>query len=147
MEIKTILCPVDGTELADKVLEAAAYLGKALDARVVLLNIVEKWYRSAPFTTDSAEWETIHEGWLKEGRAILETNAGKLKAMGVKHIETTLGDGEAAYEIVAIATQKNADLIVMATHRYSPMGKLFIGSVTSKVSKHTPCPIMWVFAG
>lgn len=146
MEYKTILCPIDDSELSGKVLEAAEYLGKLTDAKVILLNVVEKWYRSEPLVTDSEEWEAIHEGWLKEGRELLADRAVKLRQKGLKHIETILEDGDAAYEIVAIANQKRADLVIMATHRYSPVGKLFIGSVTDKVTKKSPCPVLWVFA-
>ncbi|TAN61179.1 universal stress protein [bacterium] len=145
MEFKNILCPIDDTELTDKVLDAAEYLGKLTDAKIILLNVVEKWYRSEPLVTDSEEWTAIHEGWLKEGRQLLAERAMKLKEKGIKHIETILEDGDAAYEIIATANQKRADLIIMATHRYSPVGKLFIGSVTDKVTKKSPCPVLWLF--
>lgn len=146
MEYKTILCPIDDSDLAEKVIDAAAYLGKVTDAKVILLYVVEKWYRSEPLVTDSEEWEKIHEEWLKEGRDVLKENAVKLQQKGLKHVETVLEDGEAAYEIVALASQKRVDVIVMATHRYSPMGKLFMGSVTDKVTRKAPCPVLWLFA-
>lgn len=145
MELKTIICPIDGTELADKVIDAAAYLNKVSGARIVLLNVVEKWYRSEPLTTNSKEWQAIHEEWLNEGREVLSGAVQKLKDKGVKHIDTDLRDGDAAYEIIAIATEKMADLIIMATHRYTPVGKLFLGSVTDRVTKKAPCPILWLF--
>lgn len=145
MELKTIICPVDGTELSDKILDAAAYLHKISGAKLILLNVVEKWYRSEPLTTNSKEWKDIHEGWLNEGREVLSSAVERLKGMGVKNIDTDLRDGDAAYEIIAIATEKMADLILMATHRYTPVGKLFLGSVTDRVTKKAPCPILWLF--
>ncbi|MBI5343980.1 MAG: universal stress protein [Deltaproteobacteria bacterium] len=145
MEYKSIVCPIDGSELTDKVIETAEYLSRLSGAGIILLNVVEKWYRAADMATDSPEWQNIHEEWLGQGRRLLDNAATKLKGMGVKHIETILADGDAAYEIVAAANKKNADLIIMATHRYSPVGKLFMGSVTSRVSKKSPCPILWLF--
>jgi len=68
-----------------------------------------------------------------------------LKDKGVNNIETVIRDGEAAYEIVAVAREKQADLVVMSTHHYSAMGKLFMGSVTDRVTKKSPCPVLWVF--
>src|SRR3972149_7039524 len=146
MEYKTIICPIDGSELTGKAAEQAAYISKLSGAKVTLLHIVEKWYRSSHLTTDSKEWQAIHEEWLNKGREVLEKEAARLKARGIKEIDTVLKEGDAAHEIVATAVEENADIIIMATHRYSPMGKLFIGSVTDKVSKHAPCPVMWVFA-
>lgn len=145
MEYKNIICPVDGSELGGRALEEAAYITKISGANLVLLNVVEKWYRSADVVTDSKEWQDIHEGWLKDGMAILEKEAAKLKKSGIKNIETVLRDGDAAYEIVAAAAERNADLIVMASHRYSPVGKLFMGSTIDKVTKKAPCPVLWVF--
>jgi len=45
----------------------------------------------------------------------------------------------------AALSERAADIIVMATHRYSRIGKIFYGSVVDKVTKHSPCPVLWVF--
>jgi nucleotide-binding universal stress UspA family protein len=146
MKYKTIICPVDGGETTDAVAEHAAYISKTTDAKLILVNVIEKWYRSQGLVTDSAEWQKIHDEWLGEGRELLEKTAKALTAKGVKHVETSLREGDAAYEIVALALERNADLIVMATKRYSPLGKLFVGSLTDKVTRKAPCPILWVFS-
>ncbi|MFZ3090424.1 MAG: universal stress protein [Nitrospirota bacterium] len=145
MEYKNIICAIDGSELSNRVEETGAYISKLSGAKLILLNIVEKWYRSADVVTDSPEWGSIHEGWLKEGKSLLEKEAAKLREKGVKNIETVLRDGDAAHEIVALAVERNADIIIMATHRYSAVGKLFMGSVTDKVTRHSPCPVLWLF--
>lgn len=145
MEYKNIICPIDGTELSERAEEEAAYLCKVSGAKLSLLHVVEKWYRSAHLVTDSEEWNTIHEEWLNKGRDYLDKEANKCETLGVKNIDTVLRDGDAAHEIVALAVETKADLIVMSTHRYSSVGKLFIGSVTDKVTRHSPCPVMWVF--
>ncbi len=145
MQYKNIICPIDGSELSDKAEETAAYLCKLSGAKLSLLHVVEKWYRSAHLATNSAEWQTIHEEWLNKGRELLEKEALKLKDKGVGHIDTVLRDGDAAHEIVALAVETKADLIVIASHHYAPVGKLFYGSVTDKVTKHSPCPVLWLF--
>ena len=145
MEYKSILCPIDGSELSEKVEDAGVYLSKISGAKLILLNVVEKWYRSAHLVTDSTEWQNIHTNWLNEGRGILEKEAAKLKEKGVKDVEMVLRDGDAAHEIIALAMEQRADLIIMATHRYSPVGKFFMGSVTDKVTKSSPCPVLWIF--
>lgn len=145
MEYRNILCPTDGTEISDSALQHAAYLSRITGAKVTLLHVVEKWYHSAHIVTNSDEWQTIHEDWLKKGRQVLEDEAAKLKRYGAAHIETVLRDGDASHEIIATAIERMASVVIMATHRYSPVGKIFIGSVTDRVAKKTPCPILWVF--
>lgn len=145
MEYKNIICPVDDTGIADVAERHAAYISKISGCKVTLLYVVEKWYRSQQFTTNSDEWESIHNDWLKQGREFLQQEAGKVKGYGAQHIDTVLRDGDAAHEIIATAFETRADLIIMATHRYSPIGKIFLGSVTDRVSKKAPCPVLWVF--
>jgi len=131
--------------LKDKAIEVASYIARISGAKLVLLNVVEKWYRSEPMVTDSPEWTSIHEEWLDEGREILSSEAKKLVDSGFNNIETILSEGDAAHEIVAEAIKSRADLIVMATHRYSSAGKFFLGSITDRVTKKSPCPVLWVF--
>jgi len=145
MDYKLIICPIDDSELREKAVEVASYLSKISGAKLILLNVVEKWYRSEPMVTNSPEWTSIHEEWLNEGRGLLEKEAKRLVESGVKNVETILSEGDAAHEIVAEAFKNKADLIVMATHRYSSAGKFFMGSVTDRVTKKSPCPVLWVF--
>ena len=51
------------------------------------------------------------------------------------------GPGEA---IVACATELNVELIVMGKHRLGFVEHLFAGSVTEKVVRHAPCPVLIV---
>lgn len=145
MEYNNIICPIDGSELGNKAVEEAAYISKVSGAKLILLNVVEKWYRSADVVTGSSEWQEIHEKWLDDGMELLKREEARLKKEGINNIESVLRDGDAAYEIVAAAAERKADLIVMASHRYSPLGKLFMGSVIDKVTKKAPCPVLWVF--
>jgi len=145
MEFKNIVCPVGDEELFEVTDVAAAYLSRITDANLILVNVVEKWYRSQAMVTGSQEWQDIHKQWLDEGRQLLENEALKIKKMGGKHIETVLREGDAGYEIIALAGERKADLIIMATRHYSPIGKFFHGSVIDKVTRKSPCPILWLF--
>lgn len=145
MEYRLIVCPVDDSELSEKGEKAAAYLSRLSGARLILLHVVEKWYHSAHLVTDSKEWQTLHDEWLDTGRDLLEKEEVKLRKEGVINIETVLREGDAAYEIVAVARERKADLIVMATQHYSVMGRLFMGSVIDRVTKKAPCPVLWIF--
>jgi len=145
MEYRHIICSVDGSELSEIGLKHAAYLCKSTGAKLSILHVVEKWYRAADMATSSPEWQKIHEDWLNKGRELLEAAANTAREAGVANLRTVLRDGDASHEIVALAVEENADVIIMATHRYSPIGKIFAGGVTDKVSRHSPCPVLWVF--
>lgn len=144
MGYKNIICPVDGSELGDRALDEAIYLTKISGATLILLYVSEKALKTA-LMSDSKEWDAIREGWLAEGRELLLKEKAKVEEAGVKNIEQVLRDGEVSNEIVAEAFEKGADIIVMASHRYSPVGKLFHGSIIDQVTKRSPCPVLWVF--
>jgi nucleotide-binding universal stress UspA family protein len=145
MEYRTIVCPIDGTELTGLAVGQAAYLSKVSGARLILLHVVEKWYRATHLMRDSVEWQALYEDWLEKGKALLREEAAIVEAKGVTNLGTIIREGDAAHEIVAVAVEERADLIVMATNRYTPVGKLFIGSVTDRVTRRAPCPVLWVF--
>lgn len=144
MSYKNIICPVDGSELGDRALDEAIYLSKVSGATLILLYVSEQAYK-AVLISDSNEWDAIREGWRTEGRELLLKQKAKVEANGVKNIELVLRDGEVSNEIVAETFEKGADIIVMASHRYSPVGKLFHGSIIDRVTKRSPCPVLWVF--
>lgn len=141
MEYRSIICPINDSTLSEKGEETAAYLSKNSGARLILMHVVEKWHHSSYMATDSKEWNALHNEWLDDGRKLLEREEAKLKRVGVINIETVLREGDSAYEIIAVAKERRTDLIVMATHHYSIVGRLFIDRVTKK----TPCPILWVY--
>lgn len=49
-----------------------------------------------------------------------------------------------ADEIINYAGENNYDLIIMGTHGRSGLSHFFVGSVTEKVIRHQPCPVMSV---
>jgi len=145
MEYRIILCPIDDVpELSDMGVDTAAYLSKLAGARIILLHVGEDWYRSQPVTTDSREWAAIHEEWLAKGRLLLKNAEARVRESGVNNVETVLAEGDPAHEIIAEAKKRKADLIIMATERHSRIEKFFIGSITDRVTRNTPCSVLLI---
>lgn len=139
---KTIIYPVGNSELAEKAREHAAYLAKTTGSKIILLYVNEKFHSTGVLATDSPEWSKIREGWISEGKEILISEAKKLKDLNVTNIEAVFGQGNVASEIVEVARERNAELILLASHLASPLGKLLMGSRTYEVFKEAPCPIL-----
>jgi len=79
---------------------------------------------------------------------MLEETEAKLKAVrpadpAVKYTHR-LARGDVAAEIVRVAADGPADLIVMGTHGRSGIGRMILGSVAEAVLRHAPCPVMTV---
>jgi nucleotide-binding universal stress UspA family protein len=62
------------------------------------------------------------------------------------HVYQIIAQGDAAYQIVRIAEEEKADLIVMATHGQTGWRRLIFGSVTAKVVRLATCPVLTIQA-
>jgi universal stress protein A len=52
--------------------------------------------------------------------------------------------GRAWQEVTEIAKETKADLLVIATHGYTGIKHALLGSVTEKIVRHAPCPVLTV---
>ena len=59
-------------------------------------------------------------------------------------IEEVIVHGEAAAEIVRVAKEKNADLIVLSSHGRTGIGRILFGSTAEAVVRHASCPVLVV---
>ena len=66
----------------------------------------------------------------------------ELPGLGGVKVETVIGQGRAANEIVEIAEQLEADVIVVARHAQSGLRHALMGSTTEAVIRSAPCPVL-----
>ena len=59
-------------------------------------------------------------------------------------VDRYLTEGEPAEEILRLAKERGADLIVLGTHGRSGLGRLLMGSVAEKVMRRAPCLVLTV---
>jgi len=59
-------------------------------------------------------------------------------------VRRIVGRGDAAAEIGRVATEEQADLIVLATHGWTGWRHLVFGSVAEKILREAPCPVLSV---
>ncbi len=59
-------------------------------------------------------------------------------------VETIFTEGDPGHEIVRVAEELNADLIVLGTHGYAGWKRFTIGSVAELVVRHAPCAVLTI---
>jgi nucleotide-binding universal stress UspA family protein len=140
--ISHILCPVDFSEFSRHALHYATALAKWYRAPLTLLHVQPVMAIPAGppevmpvFVMTRDQQQQLLESLRKEvaeevGEAVLT------------HVDVV--EGNAAREIVARAQSGHADLIVMGTHGASGFERLLLGSVTEKVVRKSPCPVLTV---
>jgi nucleotide-binding universal stress UspA family protein len=137
---KKMLVPLDGSEIAAKVLPKVVELAKTFKAKVTLFHAC---YSGVGAFAGEATPGTIKAEEAQE-RKFCETflaKAGKdLKDKGVD-ANWACQDGVPAREIIAYAQDKGYDLIVLGTHGAGEVA-WYMGAVADKVATHATVPVL-----
>jgi len=84
--------------------------------------------------------------WVRKTEADLAAAKERLDATGVPYeIRRQVDDGHgAADELVAIAEEMEAELVVIGVRRRSPVGKLILGTQAQRILLDAPCAVLAV---
>lgn len=141
--MKTILVPVDFSDVTDLVVNEACTMAKALGARLVLLHISEPdpdfvGFEPGPLVVRTA----VARDFKAEHRRIEELKA-KTAPSGLE-IAALHMQGPLVEKVLAQAREQGADMIVMGSHGHGSIYELLVGSVTSGVLREAKCPVLVV---
>jgi nucleotide-binding universal stress UspA family protein len=130
-----ILVPLDGSDLAGKVLPKAEDLAKCFNSQLVLLTVGSA---AVGEITESSP-ETEGEAHLPAVKYLQETTA----ALRAKNLTATwvYKQGAPASEIIAYAAGHKMDLIILGSHGAGEVAWL-LGSVAHRVVGHSPVPVL-----
>ena len=78
------------------------------------------------------------------GRRLMQTASRRAKQGGVDAIQTLIEEGDPAETILRVATERDADLIVMGSRGLGSAKGLLMGSVSHKVAQLAPCTCITV---
>ena len=96
----------------------------------------------------SEEFEAESEGRQRiseqRAREVLETEVQKIRSWGGTVAEEHLIEGRVAPQIVALAEEIGAGLIVMGSRGMGGIRRALMGSVSDSVVRHAHCPVMVV---
>jgi nucleotide-binding universal stress UspA family protein len=126
--IKTILVPLDGSAIAECVLPHVLSLAAAMDARAILLHVLERPRDTGPLRPiDPLKWVLKK----KEAESYLKRLAARFAQAGLE-AENCLQEGSAAEVIVNHSHLAGADLIILSTHGSGGLSDWNVSSVVQK---------------
>jgi nucleotide-binding universal stress UspA family protein len=148
VDFKSIVVPLDGSELAASVLVTVSEIAKMLDIEIVLCRAYElaatAYYGSEDYLPKYDEMllelKDDVEGYLKK-------KVEGLKAGGLAKVSWVALEGSGAEAIVRYANARPDVLIAMCTHGRSGVSRWTLGSVTEKVVRHSDEPVLVLHAG
>jgi len=136
-----ILVAIDGSEASRRAFDRALDIAKAGNASLHVTYVVETGLFSSLPADNTVE---IMYAVLKtEGEAALAKVKEQANAAGIP-VTTHLKFGHAGSEVIKLAEQNKADLIVVGSHGKSQTDRLLIGSVSTFVVTHSKVSTMVV---
>jgi nucleotide-binding universal stress UspA family protein len=138
---KLILSPIDFSDPSHQALDTAADLATYMKSELLLVHVVAMLPRlpSPAMIFNEAEFEQeLH----KDAQKRLNDLVNKLAAQGLKARFELGTANDVAMEIIRIGEHNKADLIVIATHGMTGWHRLAFGSVTEKVVRLAPLPVL-----
>ena len=139
--LKTILAPLDFSDFSNNALDVAADLASRLGAELVLVNVVQA-IPDLPagvsiFKEDEYD-QSLHDAAAKR----LSDLAPGLARKNIT-VRTEIGTAnDVGMEIVRIAEDEHADMVVIATHGMTGWRRIPFGSVAKKVVEESECPVL-----
>jgi len=141
--IDSIVVPLDGSPLAERILPTVSNWARALDVEVTLVRAFElptaAYYGSEGYLPD---YEAFREEARKEAAAYLKEKEASLIGEGVRTVSILTIEGPAADEIINYAQTAPRAVIAMSTHGRSGVRRWILGSVTEKVVRHGDDPVL-----
>jgi nucleotide-binding universal stress UspA family protein len=144
MLVERILCPIDFSEFSVRAYRHAVSLAGHYRANLVAQHIVELWrYPSAGFVINAGLYQEFCRSLREDGEAQLQQLVKNYTPDGIQP-ELVVELGSAPDSILSFAQVHKPDVIVMGTHGRRGYDRLVLGSVTDRVMRRAPCPVLAV---
>jgi nucleotide-binding universal stress UspA family protein len=144
LEVKLILCPIDFSEFSVRAYHHALSLAEHYRAKLVALHIVELFrFPSVGFAASAGLYDEFCQAVRESGKEQLQEFV-KNHTHDEIQPELVVHQGIAPDSILSFAQAQKTDVIVMGTHGRRGYDRLMLGSVTDRVMRRAPCPVLAV---
>lgn len=140
---RRITVAIDGSHFGESALDCAIDLSKHYGSQLVVLSIAA----IVPVYVPSAEPyvpSSLPDGELSHYRDIVEAGVRRAEAAGVRGVTGICEEGVVVDEILAHLEHHPTDLLVVGSRGRSAARRLLLGSVSSAMVTHAPCPVLVV---
>lgn len=135
-----LLVPTDGAAAIEPAVDHALNLAEVSGGTLHALHVVDtRDYSSLP----EAELLSLQSEFEHHGERALAAVADRAEARGVP-VETAIDRGVPHETIVEYADRHEMDVVVMGTHCRRGLQRVLVGSVTEKVLRTSPVPVLAV---
>ncbi|POG54904.1 universal stress protein [Haloferax marisrubri] len=134
-----ILVPTDGSKAAERAIDHALDLAKTYDARIHALYVVD----TSIYTSLDAGADVVIDALEREGDAATRHVSEAAEEAGIE-VQAEVVTGTAYRSIREYIDDHAIDLVVMGTHGRTGLSHYLLGSVTERVVRTSPVPVLTI---
>ena len=146
----SIVVPLDGSRLAELALAPALELARSLKLEIVLVRTYEMpataYYRGDDYPASAAafipSYAEVVDELSREAREYLDSKVKELRGQGLEQVQSKVPEGNAAEQVINLASSRKDCLIAMCTHGRSGVKRWMLGSITEKVVHYSSNPVL-----
>ena len=141
-----ILLAIDDSKFAQAALQTAITQNRPNETEVLVVHVTEPITllfapeTMAEYNLPTPQLTQLRQEHLKHGRELVATAAAKIREAGFQ-VDTAVYEGDARAEILDMAAQWHADLIIVGSHGRKGLDRFLLGSVSEFVARHAPCSV------
>jgi len=141
LQIKRIIVPIDFSEYSKKAFRYAIDFSRTFSAELVLVYVVEPVIYPADFSFGQVALPSVESELWSKGSEQLDLLIEKEVPADV-YARSVVRSGKPFSEIIRVAEEEEADMIIIATHGHSGIEHVLFGSTAEKVVRKAPCPVL-----
>lgn len=144
MNTRTIVVGVDASRASEAALEWAIHEAASSGAEIVAVHVVRPVVPPALAMTVADTPRVESQRWWSDLHARVEADYCRLLVGSSLAYRVMIEQGHPATEILRVADEEEADLVVVGNGLHSTMTELFLGSVAHELSHHSRRPLVIV---
>ncbi len=139
-----ILLPVDGSDEGHPAITYALDLAMELGAEVHVLHVVNTRLPGTAADMDVTGWDEVVDLLRNRGADAVDDVAKEARDRDVTTEVFVTDAGDVANAIVGHVQDHDIELVIMGTHARSGLPRFLLGSVTERVLRSSPVPVLAV---
>lgn len=137
-----ILLAIDGSSFSQAAVESIIARPWPGGTEIKLVNVVEppSLLMGREMAGYDPEFEAVWKALREAAADLVEKAARKLREAKL-NVSTELVEGDPKSQIIDIADQWPADMIVVGSHGWKGFKRFLMGSVSEAIVRHAPCSV------
>ncbi|MGB2696127.1 MAG: universal stress protein, partial [Dehalococcoidia bacterium] len=140
-EFKRILVPLDGSPLSESALQPAVELAEACSGDLILAEVLQWQTQAITFGVPDVDIARVMRELEKAAHAYLTKAHDQVATK--RPVETKLLRGSPAQALIDVIAGERIDLVVMASHTRSALGRAVLGSVADRMLQAN-APVLYI---